>query len=129
MSPILKRYLTSYLLWAKARAAGESTDGMPPYSPYVGLCCNIIDYVQYTGDHDIIQENVPDWWREGAEPGGDSVEVVVDTINEEMGHVFIDDNLNCTFPFGYLEYEDGVALGNQHTQPRRLEWLESKVGV
>ena len=127
MSPIMKRFLTSYLAWAKAMNAGESTDGMPDYSRYVGLCCNTFEYVSFTNDTDVEPENMPDYWH--GYQSGDVVNFASDALRDELEHMFIDDGLIGAFPFGYAEYNDCMGEGTMYACPKRLAWVESKVGA
>ena len=106
MSPMMKRYLTSYLAWAKAMNAGESTDGMPDYSRYVGICCNTFEYVRFTNDTDVEPENMPDYWHEYQ--SGDVVAVASDALLDELEYMFIDDGLRGDFPFGYDAYTESI---------------------
>lgn len=126
MSPMMKRFLTSYLAWAKAMNAGESTEGMPDYSRYTGMCCNTYEYVSFTNDIDVEPENMPIYWY--GDQSGDVVDVASDALRDELEHMFIEDNLRGTFPFGYAEYDECVLNGNMHACPNRLAWIESKVG-
>lgn len=127
MSPMMKRFLTSYLAWAKAMNAGESTEGMPDYSRYVGLCCNTMEYVSFTNDTEVEPDNMPDYWHEYQ--SGDVVCVASDALRDELEYMFIDDNLRGAFPFGYENYNDCMGKGNMYACPKRLAWVESKVGV
>lgn len=127
MSPMMKRYLTSYLLWAKAKNAGASTAGMPDYSRYVGVCCNTIEYVSFTNDTEVEPENLPDYWHDFK--SGDVVCVASDALRDELESMFIADDLPSCFPFGYDSYHDAQGKGDMYACPKRLAWLESKVGV
>ena len=127
MSPMMKRFLTSYLAWAKAMNAGESTAGMPYYSRYVGLCGNTFEYVSFTNDTDVEPENIPDYWHEYQ--SGDMEDVASDALRDELEHMFIDDvDLHGDFPFGYIDYREHWQKGTMYACPKRLAWIESKVG-
>lgn len=127
MSPMMKRFLTSYLAWAKAMKAGESTDGMPDYSRYTGLCCNTYEYVSFTNDTHVEPENMPDYWHDSQ--AGDKESVASDALRDELEHMFIEDDLRGAFPFGYADYNAGMSNGNMYECPKRLAWVESKVGA
>lgn len=127
MSPMMKRFLTSYLAWAKAMKAGESTEGMPLYSRYVGLCCNTMGYVEFSNDIDVEPENLPDYWHDYR--GGDMTCVAADALRDELDAMFADDDLSCTFPFGYDTYHFRQGAGTMYACPKRLAWIESKVGA
>ncbi len=126
MSPMMKRFLTSYLAWAKAMTAGESTEGMPDYSRYTGICYNTFEYVSFTNDIDVEPDNMPDYWHES--PEGDLAVVASDALRGELEYMFIDEGLRGYFPFGYADYTDRMEKGNMYACPKRLAWIESKVG-
>lgn len=127
MSPMMNRFLTSYLAWAKAMNAGESTEGMPDYNRYVGLCCNTYEYVVFNRDTDVAPENMHDYWHE--HQSGDLESVASDALRAELVFMFIDDGLRGAFPFGYDAYNACIGKGNMYACPKRLAWVESKVGA
>ena len=125
MSPMMKRFLTSWLAWANAMNAGESTDGMPDYSRHTGLCCNTYEYVSFADDTDVEPDNMPDYWHESQE--GDVFSVASDALRDELERMFIADDLRGAFPFGYADYSEGMGKGNMYACPKRLAWVESKL--
>lgn len=127
MSPMMKRFLTSYLAWAKAMNAGESTYGMPNYSRYDGLCGNTFEYVSFTNDTDVKPEHMPDYWQ-GCR-SGDMVNVAADALRDELGYMFLDEGLRVSFPFGYDAYNERKEEGTMYACPKRLAWIESEVGA
>lgn len=111
MNKHLKEFLQLYLDWAILGAPETEEENPHNLNRSFGLCCNLNGYI---------------WMMTTVEQSGVTRDEAC-IIEDELGALFTDDDLDEIYPFGEDEFHNGCEHRTHHMNHNRINWIRKQL--